>query len=43
MRGGWTIDEFFTSQDNQPDSYELVRGTPTRLQAGVKNVVFRVD
>jgi Uma2 family endonuclease len=38
MRDGWTIDEFFTWQDNQPDRYELVGGAPVRLPMGVKNV-----
>jgi Uma2 family endonuclease len=37
-RDGWTIDEFFAWQDNQPDRYELVGGTPVRLPAGAKNV-----
>jgi Uma2 family endonuclease len=38
MRNGWTIDEFFAWQDNQPVRYELVGGTPVRLPAGAKNV-----
>jgi Uma2 family endonuclease len=37
-RDGWTIDEFFAWQDNQPDRYELVGGAPVLLPAGAKNV-----
>jgi Uma2 family endonuclease len=37
-RDGWTIDEFFAWQDNRPDRYEFVEGTPVRLPVGAKNV-----
>ena len=34
----WTIAEFFTWQDKQPERYELVDGFPVRMMAGAKNV-----
>lgn len=34
----WTVEEFFTWQERQPDRYELVDGFPVRLMSGAKNV-----
>jgi Uma2 family endonuclease len=33
----WTIEAFFTWQDEQPDRYELVDGLPSRTIAGTTN------
>jgi Uma2 family endonuclease len=34
----WTVDEFFSWQEKQPERYELVDGFPVRMMAGARNV-----
>ncbi len=34
----WSVQEFFSWQEQQPERYELVGGVPVRLMAGARNV-----
>lgn len=34
----WSVQEFFSWQEQQPERYELVGGAPVRLMAGARNV-----